>query len=79
MEAIVVGKNQVPLIKDISIIHDSTQPISRKNTCESKGCSHICVLSPGPDDATCLCPEGMTKHLKNCSGEFKSPNFANWK
>lgn len=38
------------------IIHALLQ-MSAEHPCETKGCSHLCVLAPGPK-AVCKCPSG---------------------
>lgn len=72
MNQFLMEKLEITSMLDISVVHDSTQLISRKNPCENKGCSHICLLSQGPDEAICMCPEGMTSDFKNCSGKLKN-------
>lgn len=57
------GKNRRVLLKrprqpfGVKIIHPLLQT-STERPCEAKGCSHLCVLAPGPR-AVCKCPYGL--------------------
>uniref|UniRef100_A0A8C6WTV1 EGF-like domain-containing protein n=1 Tax=Neogobius melanostomus TaxID=47308 RepID=A0A8C6WTV1_9GOBI len=57
------GKNRQVLLKrpqqpfGVKIMHPLLQTASER-PCEAKGCSHLCVLAPGPR-AVCKCPYGL--------------------
>ncbi|XP_072288518.1 vitellogenin receptor Yl [Eucyclogobius newberryi] len=59
----VTGKNRRVLLKrprqpfGVKIMHPLLQSATER-PCEAKGCSHLCVLAPGPR-AVCKCPSGL--------------------
>ncbi|XP_055018140.1 low-density lipoprotein receptor-related protein 4 isoform X1 [Boleophthalmus pectinirostris] len=59
----VTGKNRQVLLKrprqpfGVKVMHPLLQT-STEEPCEDKGCSHLCVLAPGPR-AVCKCPSGL--------------------
>jgi len=48
-----------PATHSITIIQEQLQP-KRENPCQWSKCSHICLLSSGPQSFTCACPDGLT-------------------
>ncbi|KAJ8397102.1 hypothetical protein AAFF_G00009560 [Aldrovandia affinis] len=57
------GKGRKVLLKqlgqpfDLKVVHETVQP-NTSNPCTKLGCSHLCVLAPGPK-GVCRCPSSL--------------------
>ncbi|CAK8674679.1 unnamed protein product [Clavelina lepadiformis] len=64
---------------DVHIVHPYRQDVSITNPCgeNNGGCSHLCLMMPGGDNAECQCPDGFSslhqglgyKCVPNCNSD----------